>query len=237
LSAIDQFYQQRIVALSLGTTGSLAASDSMRPLALIPLFAAAEMYFRQFIARAIDVCPVCSEQAGTQQVALGAFALLDRQERAFAIAEHQGLTSDGEIARRTVRTLDVDTNRFASLKEAIREFESLCHLRHAIVHTGGELMYLNRRQLGIKQSGRIRIGLSLPEFQSVTLKVSNVVRSYNLNVGTELALRWFRLGQVGAKWSTDRRRFQKLIDILWSNVDMGAAPDYRVLYNQAKAVA
>lgn len=233
---IDLFYEQRRIAITLASTASLD-SDDTRALALVPIFSAAEMYFRRFIARAIDICPLCAEQAGTQQVALGSFGALDRSERAFAIAEHQGFTSEGEIARRTQKVLGVDTNRHASLKVAISEFEAICHLRHALVHCGGELMYLNRRNLGIAKAGRISIRIQNPEFQGIVLKISNVVRAYNSAVGLEIFKRWFREGYLSGIWQSDRPKTQKLVNFLWSKTDMGTSPNYRLLYLSVRSSA
>ncbi|MFL6586297.1 MAG: hypothetical protein ACJ8GV_05375 [Luteimonas sp.] len=232
LSPIDAFYEDRKRSLALASSPILN-TDEMRALALIPVFAGAEMYFRRFIARAIEVCPLCEEIAGTQQIALGAFAALGKSEMSFAIAEHQGFTSEGEIPRRTNKVLGIDLNRSSSVRAAVADFESLCHLRHAIVHCGGDLMYLNRRQLGITEVGRLQVRVDVAAFQGVILKVSNLVRSYNSHVGLELAKRWFREGHVGASWQKDRVKFKKLIDALWSSTDMSTLPDYKVLYLEA----
>ena len=81
-SPIDIFYQQRSAVLTLGSTGSLGATNDSRALALVPLFASAEMYFRRLLAKAIAACPICEEHAGTQQVSLGSIGALDKLERA-----------------------------------------------------------------------------------------------------------------------------------------------------------
>jgi hypothetical protein len=233
---IDLFYEQRRLALQLAAAPPLD-TDELRPLALVPLFSGAEMYFRRFLAKAIEICPLCAEHAGTQQVALGSFSALDKSERAFAIAEHQGFTSEGEIARRTLKVLGVDTNRHASLRAAIAEFETICHLRHALVHCGGELMYLNRRNLGIAKVGRLALSIPVVEFQGVVLKVSNVVRAYNAAVGLEIFRRWFREGYLSSNWGSDRLKTQKLVRFLWSSSDMGAAPNVSALYIAVRAMA
>lgn len=235
-SPIDLFYQQRAVALNLANTYPLN-EDATRPLALVPIFAGAEMYFRRFIARAVTICPIVAEQAATQQVALGSFAFLDKSERGFAIAEHQGFTSEGEIGKRTQKILGVDVNRHASLKAAIAEFETLCHLRHSVVHCNGEVMFLGRKNLGISKVGRLTLSISLSDYQGVVLKVSNVVRAYNTAVGTELCKRWFRESHLSGKWSADRRRFSKLAELVWSSVDMAGPPNLRLLYDDIRSLA
>lgn len=233
-SPIDLFYLSRRESLDLAGRAPFNTDPRSLPLALVPVFAGAEMYFRRFIARVMDICPVAAETAATQQVAIGSFSKLDRSERAFAISEHQGFTSEGEIARRTLKVIGVDVNRSSSIKSAIADFESLCHVRHAIVHCGGELMFLNRRQLGLIDTGRLVLAMPIAEFQGVVLKVSNVVRSYNHNVGLELIRRWFKEGVMTGQWGKDRLKFAKLIEILWSAEDMKAAPDLKALYSAAK---
>lgn len=234
MSPIDSFYGARTVCLSLAAGSPFSSDDRMRPTALISAFAGVEMYFRRFIARVLAVCPLCAEIAGTQQVALGSFSVLDRGERAFAISEHQGFTSEGEIAKRTNKILGLDVSKNSSLKEAISEFESLCHIRHAVVHCGGELMYLNRRQLGINGAGRLVMSMGVVEFQGVVAKLSNVVRTYNSHVGQELMKRWFREGVMTGRWGTDRGKFMKMLGVLWSIEDMGSLTDGRAIYEQVK---
>lgn len=235
-SPIDLFYAQRTVAIRLAAGVDIGGDDELRSLGLIPVFSAAEMYFRRVLAKAIGSCPICAEQAATQQIALGSISAFDKQERAFAIAEHQGFTSEGEIAKRTQKMLGIDLSRSDSVKAAVQEFEQLCHLRHCIVHSAGELMYLNRRQLGVRASGRIVVSLPQRDFQGVVSKVSNVVRAYNTYVGREIIFRWFKLGVGGEGWGRDKARFIRLVDVFWSNDDM-AVPNYRQLYQDARAAS
>ncbi|MGE4531588.1 MAG: hypothetical protein AB7C98_09740 [Acidithiobacillus sp.] len=232
-SPIDIFYEQRLLALNLAGSPPLS-SDYSRPLGLVPLFAGAEMYFRRFIARSVSICPFVAEHASTQQVALGSFLSLDKSERAFAISEHQGFTSEGEISRRTQKITGIDINRYASLKAAIQDFETVCHVRHSIVHCNGELMFIGRRTIGVSKVGRLILSMSVADYQNVVVKVSNVVRAYNGIMGNELSKRWFREGYLSGKWGDDRRKFLKLISLVWSVTDMGPQPTCRALYDQIR---
>lgn len=229
-SPIDVFYSSFDRSIKQAGTPPFSVDEQLRALLFIPIFGAAEMYFRSFISGVVEVCPYARQKAATQQVAMGAIMSLGLEGVAVAIAEHEGLTSKGQIANRTRNILGFDVNASSSLAQAIRDFESVCHLRHAVVHLNGELLFLNRRELGIKATGRIQLRPDVKVLQDVAGKVANVIRAYNSHIGAELGRRWLDEGYLSGRWKNDKKKFESLMPLILSRHDVVPVPAPADLY-------
>lgn len=228
-SPIDLFYASfDLVMKRLGDT-AFSGDEWNRHLLLAPVFASAELYFRRYISGAIVLCPLCRDAASSQTVSLGAVSALAASVP-IAIGEHIGLTSKGQIRGRTRDILGIEIKDGTSLATAILEFERVCHLRHALVHLNGELLFQSRRELKIERGGRLRLSLSTTDLQNVAAKVCNVVRSYNEHVSFEIARRWLRARHLSRAWRKDRVRFGQWLQLARSSHDLGRVKDAKAEY-------
>lgn len=92
-SPIDVFYSSFDRSIKLAGSPPFSTDEQLRALLFVPIFGAAEMYFRSFIGGVIEMCPFARQKAATQQISMGAIASLGLAGVAVAIAEHEGLTS------------------------------------------------------------------------------------------------------------------------------------------------
>ncbi|WP_370307723.1 hypothetical protein [Sinimarinibacterium flocculans] len=235
-SPIDEFYIAFDKAIKKSSQPPFESDSASLQLLLVPLFGAAELYFRRFISVAVAICPLCREQASTQQINYGAVAAFGIDGLAVAFGEHEGFTTDGAIRRRTLNILGIEIKQNTSAYIALEEFETVCHLRHALVHLSGELLYLNRRKLKIARPGRLVLQLDAAAYQAIAGKVCNAVRAYNSYVGNELLKRWQDQGYIAGQWRRDSHKVRQLLNMTLSKHDLGAC-DPREMYDAFLAAA
>ncbi len=229
-SPIDEFYITFNKVIRKASQSPFNTDTASLQLLLIPLFGAAELYFRRFISVAVSVCPLCREQASTQQINYGAVAAFGVDGIAVAFGEHEGFTSDNAIKRRTLNILGVEIKPNTSAFSALEDFETVCHLRHALVHLSGELLFLNRRKLKVSRPGRLVLQLDAAAYQAVAGKVCNAVRAYNSYVSNELIKRWQDQGYIVGQWRRDSQKFRQFLSMTLSKHDIGAC-DPRNMYD------
>ncbi len=218
-SAIDVFYSSRDTTLSWLFMEPFSQQPELRANLLLLLFSAAETYFRRVIGEVLSMCPIAAEQAASQQIPLGSVAMFGPQRLGFSISDTKGLTSSGEIQSRTQKLLGISIERNSSLGVAISQFESVCTLRHAIVHSSRELLYNNRKDLKVAMAGRIAVQVDDLSAQDIVQIVVNAVRAYNNRIGNDVIERWFVQQHLIGKWSTDREIFNTAIDFFQSKMD------------------
>ncbi|WP_421575620.1 hypothetical protein [Stenotrophomonas maltophilia] len=236
-SAIDAFYETRDLTLTWLFSPPFSDNPSLRANLLLLLFSSAETYFRRVIGEAIALCPFAAEHSGGQQIALGSVAMFGSELVGFSISDTKGLTSAGEIASRTSKLLGLPIDKNSSLGVAISQFESICVLRHAIVHSSCELLYSNRKELKVKHKGRLVLSINDAGAQEIVQIAVNAVRSYNNRIGNELIRRWFTDGHFTGTWRDDRDTFCRATSLFRSKVDeLDALSDYKTYLSLRKSL-
>lgn len=143
-SPIDAFYAARDWSISCAGVAPFNGSAAHLQLLLPFVFSSAEVYFRQVLAGCISLCPISEEAASTQLVPFGAAKVYKLADLGLVIKDTTGLTSTGEVASRTNKLLGLQFKQNSSEAIALTKFDQACHVRHALVHTAGELLYNNR---------------------------------------------------------------------------------------------
>lgn len=219
VSPIDEFYAARDWAISCANSAPFLGSKAHLQLLTPHLFSSAESYFRRVLAGCIHICPVSAEAASTQVVPIGAALIYKSADLGLVIKDTVGLTSSGEVSSRTSKLLGVNFKQNSSVDVALRKFDQACHVRHAIVHTGGELLYNNRNELGVSMAGRCSLSMNDLAFQGLAQTIVNAVRAYNSYVPNVLIERWFDRNVLTMKWPQDRRRMETLWALFSSDKD------------------
>lgn len=218
-SAIDDFYESRNSIIQWAYQHPFSLETSLRANLLLIIFSAAETYFRKIIADSLSLCPIAAESAAQQQIPFGAISSFGIGNLGLVFSDTKGLTSSGEILQRTRNLLGLNIVKTSSTGVAIEQFERICTFRHCIVHSSGELLYNNRRELQIKTPGRINVIFDDKAFQDVVQIVVNAVRAYNNFVANEILQRWFTSGYLIGKWGKDKKSFSSFCNLFISHQD------------------
>lgn len=237
-SPIDDYYYYVQDLMKLGDNASLAASETLGRLLLLGLVTGVERYFRSVLAGAIRVCPICRAHAGDQLVSFGAVDFYGPKSLEWALFDSSSLAGADEIRSRTKKLLNIELPKGASsIEAALSEFDKLCHLRHASVHSRGRLGRGNAAALGLGNLGaNTSVALTLPTLHAAAATCHSTVRAYNKIIFRRVMERWIGADELTGQWRRDRERFSALFDLFYSRVDQVGPPNayqaHRTLLSQ-----
>lgn len=219
-SPVDDYYTYVEHLLTLGDATALETSDTLGRLLLLGLVSGVEVYFRAVLAGVIRVCPVSRAHAADQQIPFGAIDYYGSDAVEWGLFDASSLAGLEEIRSRTRKLLGIDLPRGGSLDGALREFDKICHLRHAAVHARGALGRGNATALGLgPESGRMALELAMPTLHRAGVACHSSVRAYNRFIYRTTVERWLERGRFAGTWAEDRAIFQPLFDLFHSRID------------------
>jgi hypothetical protein len=219
-SPIDDYYTYVEHLLTLGRPASLSGSDTLGRLLLLGLVSGVEVYFRTVLAGVIRVCPISRTNAANQPISFGAVDYYGVDLVEWGLFDESSVASAAEIRSRTKKLLGIELPKNESIDSALREFDKLCHLRHAAVHARGTLGRGNATALEVDpKDGRMALQLRLSTLHQAGAACHSAVRAYNRFVYRRTVERWIEAGRFTGSWAEDRVRYQPLFDLFHSRRD------------------
>lgn len=219
-SPIDEFYVYIQEILPLGKEDDLRNNNVLGRILLLGLVSGVELYFRSIIAKIISICPIARDHASKHLLSLASLDYYGPDRVGLGLLEGTSFATEGEIARQTDRLLGVKWNQNSSTDVAIKKFEMLCHLRHAAVHSRGELSSGNLRSLGIRdRQSRKALFVMLPQLHEAAVTCQSAVRAYNLYLYRKSVERWIAHGILSGAWQRDAPVFKPLFKVFVSKRD------------------
>lgn len=187
---------------------------------LLAHISAVELYFRSVFAQVVEACPLCKKTADGQMIALGATRYYRHNSLGMGVLEEKSFASSKVIKSVTSTLVPSNIDEGSSVGVALRQYESLCNLRHAIVHSYGYLNAKNAIALGVDLNLRERvINVTLKTYQEAALVCRSVVRSYNRFLYKELVANWKNRKIFHGEWKKDKAQFERLFSIFYSKHD------------------
>jgi hypothetical protein len=219
--------------LKLKILGATESSDSeLLGLLVVGVVSSAEFYFRSILGRIVQICPLCERNAEVLQVPLGAYEFYRHSNYGFALGalEHVSL-ADADNVRKWVKSISgFDVKEDSSADATLCGYQSLCGLRHSLVHSRGFIGLKGSRDLGLADRQISKVNLN----QSValeSLKLShNAVRAVNRFLFNRMLSRWVEKGIFRGVWSTDKKLFTAAWDSFVVSGEDGFSGDIRSAY-------
>lgn len=221
-SPIDSFYVYTRALIPLGVRESLSSDEHLGRLLLLGLVSGTEDFFRSLLAGLIEVCPLTFDRASDLQLSLGATRYYGDERIGLGVLEGVTFSTSGEIAKWSKRIAGVTWSEKDSLHQAVDQFEAVCHLRHACVHSRGELSRGNARALGV-DADRAAVRVDFGEFHTAVKIAYSLVRAYSRHVFPRVVQSWLGAGLLTTNWATDREKFTPLFELFRSRSD-GVGP-------------
>jgi hypothetical protein len=219
-SPIDDYYSYVEHLLTLGDAAALQGSETLGRLLLLGLVSGVEAYFRAVLAGALRVCPVSRANAADHMIPFGAIDYYGVDEIELGLFDAASLAGADEIKKGTKKLLGIDVHASSSVDVALREFDKVCHLRHAAVHARGTLGRGNASALGFaSDEGRRSLKLDLPALHQAGTVCHSTVRAYNRFLYEKLVRRWRKDGLFAGSWDADGSAFQPLFELFRSKRD------------------
>ena len=191
-SAIDSFYAATNVTLTRVDPNYFAQyGDDFAGLLLVGLISSTENYYRDIIGFILDVCPSSRAWAADEKVQLGSLLWARGALQNRSALEFMAFSSADNIKK----TLNCFTNyvvkQHGDFNKLLNEYDKLCELRHAAVHSGHIVAGKNAIKLGLRPtSDPLRVKLGYAEIQSAGSICTALVQAANNELYEEMIKRW-----------------------------------------------
>ena len=223
-SPIDKFYTRRNEILNVATPTFASTNPNVMTLLLVGLISSVENYYRDIIADLIKICPFAKENSSEKTLNLASiwFGTNNLEKGALeniSFADSKNITKNFKI----VFSIDAE-NASNQICSPLKEFSKLCELRHAIVHSGGEISGKNAIKLQLPNSvNSMQVKVDYAEFQEAAAICSSLVCASNLELFKEMSSRWYhRWPSSPAFAGLDLNKiFNQLWFIFYSTIDSG----------------
>lgn len=225
-SPIDEFYSKHEGLTSLSGLIGPSLRDELAPVLadqlLLGYVSATELYFRRLLAAAAKICPDVRRLARDVEISFGALDFYPRAEIEYSLTEKVTLTEQGKVKALLEARFGVIVNQHPDLERAIEQFETLCNLRHALVHSGGVVNSRNAKNLGHESSrSGCRVQLGPGELQLAASVCMDLVRAAHAEVGKHIFWRWVVSGHLKGNRSRDRSKITQYAGVFLSKRDAG----------------
>lgn len=220
-SPIDFFYINRNQLLSGVNSTYSAAHPTVTPLILVGLISLTENYFREILAGILNLCPLAKEKGASKSLNLATawFGYGELEKGAF---ENTSFSDADTIKKNFQSLLSYQISNTSQISTPLEEFDRLCELRHAIVHSAGWLAGKNAVKLRLPNSkNAVRIVVGFSELQEAAEICTSLVCSVNLELYILLSKRWLHdWPKIPAYSGRDfNKLFRGIWDLFYSEID------------------
>lgn len=218
MSAIDTFYSANREILNVGTPTFLAAHPNIGPLLLVGVVSATENFFRDIFAGIINICPVAKSAAADQTMKIGSVLWHGKENLERGAFEHTSFADSGNIISNSHKFIGYQMKKTAIFEE----FEKVCQLRHAIVHSGANLAGQNAIRLQLSPTlGGVRVNIGFAELQESANICTTLVTTVNQDLFAQISKRWAVDWPKLPFWDIryDHNYFKKVWQCFFSEID------------------
>lgn len=213
-SAYDEFQTQ---FTDLIRVAGEAKDPLMVRLCLLGMTSITEEYFRAVLSGITRICPKSYVKAAKESISVAASLYYPKDGMGYALIEHLSLSDADAIKKQTIRLCDLQIPDSSSLSEALKEFDKVCHLRHAAIHSNGRLSALNAVNIGIAGDATFKIALTLTSFQDIAEICLNTVRAYNRFIWEKTLDRWVKAKIIVGDAGVDMELIRRIVELLCEN--------------------
>lgn len=216
---VDEFLTQLRALLPLATPESLVTHPALGRLLLLGVVSVSEHYFRSTIGRLVHICPLAWHHASNMPMTLGSVDYYGVEQLALGLLESITFSSPSMIITNTERLIGVKP-KGTSMEKAIKDFERICQLRHAAVHSDGHLNSKNLRDFDLPgMTSAQALKIDYDGFQTIVAICENAVRAYNRSLFATMCDRWRDKKVLTNVWRKDKKKYTELFGLFYSGID------------------
>lgn len=213
-SSIDRFYAAAHQTLTQVTPAFLQTyGNDMAGLLFVGLISSTEDYFRNVLGFVLSTCPKARAHAADEKVQLGSLLWARDQLQNRAAFEFMAFSSADNVRKALWNFACHQVRQGGALDGMLKEYDKLCELRHAVVHSGHLVAGKNAIKLALRHSGKpLKVSLNYAGLQSTGTVCTALVQAANTELFEALIARWAqdwrRLGSWDAAQET--RLFKRI---------------------------
>lgn len=206
--------------MTLGQPDQLNASATLGRLLILGLVTGTEAYFRGVLYGLASLCPLARESLAESEIPFGVIDFYGSDQAALGLFERVSFAGRAGIKEMTKKVAGLSWADKSSLGVAISNYEQVCHIRHAAVHSQGVLNRGNARVLGVSGPARpLNVVIDLPHFHTAAKACTNLVRDYNRFAFDGVLQRWIRNKLLVGRWQDGKAFFGPLLKLFRSDED------------------
>lgn len=220
-SPIDTFYQQTKSIMSVATPTSLGANDWIGALYSIAVVSATENYFRQIFSSVLKICTDSQKHASSNTISLGSVIWHPKNGVERGAFEHISFASSENLISAAKKFIDIDLKQ-KGMQSILDEFDTVCEIRHGIVHSDRILAGKNGMKLKLSPTENVsRIHIKYAELQEISAVCTNLVVTLNKILFEEISKRWATSWRKSPSWEPSEAniRFKNIWILFHSGID------------------
>lgn len=225
-SPIDLYIKTSRELITYGTTNRLNEMKKLGGLLLLGLISSAEGYFRSVLSASLNICPLCRNTSAEKQINLGGVLWHGKDEFRRSAFEHMSFASAKELSSATKNYLGFEL-KGSVFNNILKDFDSVCHLRHGLIHNAGILPGRNAIQIDIPSYPHpIEIFIDFSFLQNAAATIDSLVVTFNRALFLEMCSRWAGAWRERQDWKTteERKRFLQIWNIFACKTELATRP-------------
>lgn len=219
---IDFYIVNSREIIHYGTQQRLTEMPKLGGFLLLGLISAAEGYFRSVLSGSLDICPLCKSTAGEKQINLGGVLWHGKDEFRRSAFEHMSFASSKDLTAAAKGYLGFDM-KGSVFNSVLKDFDTICHLRHGLIHNAGILPGRNAVQIDIRSYDKpVEIRVDFAFLQNAAAAIESLVITFNRALFSEMCGRWAAQWRSRLDWNPadERKRFLQIWNIFSSKVEL-----------------
>jgi hypothetical protein len=213
-SAIDDFYASTNTALTRIDPNFLATyGDEIAGLIFVGIISSTENYFRDILGFILTICPVAQAHSADEKVQLGSLLWAEGSLQNRSAFEFHAFSSAENIKRAIYNFTSYQVRPNGTFSLMLPEYDKLCELRHAVVHSAHLVAGKNAIKLGLRRTvSPLKVRLGYSELQAAGSVCTALVQSANNELFEALVLKWATAWRQRPSWEpADELRLIKKI--------------------------
>ena len=205
-SAIDNFYASTTPTLTrIDPTFLTTYGDDISGLLFVGLISSTENYFRDILGFVLTVCPCAQAHAADEKVQLGSLLWAENSLQNRSAFEFMAFSSSENIRKAVANFACYQVRKGGDFDMALKEYDKLCELRHAVVHSGHIVAGKNAIKLGLARTNKtMKVRLRYADLQSAGSVCTALVQAANTELFEALISRWAQDWRVLPSWQPAR---------------------------------
>lgn len=207
---IDLFNERLTeILISLGKVPS-----DLKPMALslfyIGMISATEKFFRDLVCGVVSICQLAKDRLRDSSIQFGTLGYYTPNRMASGIFQGKSLSDLNELKTLIRKIGGCEIKQGDEITVALEEFSSICQVRHALVHSYGELGLNNLTGMGLespKELSEVLVDDGL--FQSSAVVCNNLVKVVNQSIFEAIVSEWIDQSKLKGVWKEDK--------MIWDN--------------------
>lgn len=191
-SAVDNFYSTTSEINTKCTPDFVSTNGTtISGLMLVGLISATENYFRDILGSILSICPISQNKSAEQKIQLGSLLWTEGSALNKTAFEFMAFSNSKNVTETFNNFISHTIAQHGAWKSWLSEYDKLCELRHAVVHSDHIIAGKNAIKLALqKNKNPLRIKVDYANLQNASLVCTSMIQAANNELFEMVIKRW-----------------------------------------------